>query len=261
MTPTIPQPVTSAPQQQRPSAGQQDHRGLQRLGHLGLVTLACLSLTSAAAAQMQEDLIPPARDFVSPENLILELRVGPYSPDDPTGAFDRILGGDEGPYFELEMDMVAYRLENVLYATAGGAIGYGSFSEAALVASTQARASEESSLDMIPLSLLATVRIDAMARLLGVPLIVTGKVGYTWNHWTASTGGVEDESGVSVGLRWGAQLALDLDFFEPRAARAMDEEWGINHSYAFFELFQYHPTDSSLELGGLQWIAGLGFVL
>ena len=45
-----------------------------------------------------------------------------------------------------------------------------------------------------------------------------------------------------------------------RAARNLDEEWGINHSFLFFELSWFHPTDDSLPIGDNSWAAGLGFV-
>ncbi|MEY4577076.1 MAG: hypothetical protein RL701_1779, partial [Pseudomonadota bacterium] len=56
------------------------------------------------------------------------------------------------------------------------------------------------------------------------------------------------------------QLALDLDTFEPGGARALDEEWGINHSYVFFEVQHFFPSAKSLEIGGTSWLLGLGFV-
>jgi hypothetical protein len=112
---------------------------------------------------------------------------------------------------------------------------------------------------MQPLNLLATVRFDALARKLSVPFIITGKLGYQWARWSTESGGAEDADGWSVGLLWAAQLALDLDAFEPSAARNMDEEWGINHSFLFFELNRFSPSEQSLPIGGTAWCAGLGF--
>ena len=41
----------------------------------------------------------------------------------------------------------------------------------------------------------------------------------------------------------------------------MDEEWGINHSFLFFELFGFEPSGKSLAVGDdLTWTAGLGFM-
>ena len=57
-----------------------------------------------------------------------------------------------------------------------------------------------------------------------------------------------------------AQLALDLATFEPGGARALDEEWGINHTYLFGEVFYFTPTSKSLDLGTTTWLLGLGLV-
>jgi hypothetical protein len=143
-------------------------------------------------------------------------------------------------------------------AGAGG-IGTASFSGKSLDKSGMTTA-EDTSLTYLPLSLLAVARVDVLARKLSIPFIVTGKLGYEWAHWTSQTGKSSEQTGWSVGLFWGAQLALDLDAFDRKAARTMDEEWGINHSFVFFELFGFEPSSKSLPLGNTGWTAGLGFV-
>ena len=220
-----------------------------------LCMLLCL-VSHAALAQMDEDLIPSSRDFVSPEHFALELRVGPYSPNAPgfSDFFD-----DTGPLLELEFDYFPLRIPNVVYVGVGGALGTADYKAGAL-ASDGSRASEESKFSVMPISAMAVARLDVLPRKLSVPFIFTGKLGYTFAQWSTSTGGVQDAKGWSQGLRWGAQLGLDLDTFEPAAARAMDEEWGINHSFAFFELWGFVPSGSSLEIGDTSWVAGLGFV-
>ena len=63
---------------------------------------------------------------------------------------------------------------------------------------------------------------------------------------------------MSLGLRWGAQVALELDFINPQRARVLDDEWGINHTMLFVELFG-STAESKLTLGtNLSWLAGLG---
>jgi hypothetical protein len=57
-----------------------------------------------------------------------------------------------------------------------------------------------------------------------------------------------------------AQVALDLDTFEPGGARALDEEWGINHTFIFGEVFHFAPIGKSLEIGTTSWLVGLGFI-
>jgi hypothetical protein len=227
-----------------------------------VVVLAALIATSSsapAAAQLDEDLVPPARKFDSAEHNVLELRIGPWQPDD-NASFDRIFGDDDGLLLGLELDVIAFRLDNILYLNGAGAIGWANYKGRAFDA-TGNRATEESELELIPLSLLAVARFDAFARLLGIPFIVTGKLGYTWMHWDTDTGGSETATGWSLGISYAAQLALDLDSLDRAAARVLDEEWGINHTFLFVELHGFTPNDDSHPVGDMSWTAGLGFVM
>ena len=83
--------------------------------------------------------------------------------------------------------------------------------------------------------MIATLRIDALARNTPVPLVFTGKIGYNTVFFKESVGGAESR-GRSHGLGWGAQIALELNFINPRRANALDEDWGINSSFFFFEI-------------------------
>ena len=103
---------------------------------------------------------------------------------------------------------------------------------------------------------------DSLARELSVPFVVTPKIGIDFGYWRTGTAGSEDAEGWSVGLRWAVQFALELDFLEPRAARRVDQEWGINHTVLFCELFgstMGGALGSGLPVGSdLAWVAGLG---
>lgn len=226
-----------------------------------LAVLCWAGWPSAARAQFDEDTIPEATKLSSDELFGIEFRIGPYKPEmGDNDAFRTFFGGDAGPLLALELDVIAYRIPDVLYACVGGGIGWMNFDGETRDEAGQ-RTDEETSLEIVPLNLLAVVRIDALPRMLSVPLILTGKLGYQWSSWTTESGGREDESGFSIGLLWAVQLGLDLDTFEPAAARNMDEEWGINHSFLFFELFGFEPSGDSLPIGNdLAWTAGLGFM-
>jgi hypothetical protein len=229
--------------------------------HFAVVFALCGLLAPALAhAQQDDDLIPTARNWISPERFIFETRFGPYHPDkNDLPGFRTFFADDSGPAIGLELDVIAYRLDDILYVTGGGGIGTVHFTGNTLDMATGQETSEENDFSILPLDLVATVRIDALARMLGIPFIVTGKVGYEWARWSTNSGSKQDANGWSVGLTYAAQLGLDLDTFEPRAARAMDEEWGINHSFLFFELYEFAPSKQSLPIGNLQWCAGLGF--
>jgi hypothetical protein len=60
-------------------------------------------------------------------------------------------------------------------------------------------------------------------------------------------------------------IALLLDALDPQAAKLLDTEIGINHSYAFFELLLADvdnfgsKSNPTLHLGDRTWMAGLAF--
>ena len=229
---------------------------------VGLCALVALVAPAApVAAQFAEELVPEERSFESPENFAIEFRIGPYNPEmEDNDAFETFFGEDSGPLLALELDLIAYRIPDILYLAGGGGIGWMNF-DGKTRDELGAETSEETSLEVIPLNLLGVVRIDALPRKLSVPVIFTGKLGYQWARWSTESGGADEEAGWSVGLLWAVQLGLDLDTFEPSAARNMDEEWGINHSFLFFELFGFMPSDESLDVADdVSWTAGLGFM-
>jgi hypothetical protein len=58
-------------------------------------------------------------------------------------------------------------------------------------------------------------------------------------------------------VRWAVQGAFELDFFDIQAARRMDDEWGINHTFLLFEYFESKTKgtgDRSFSFGlGMQF--------
>jgi hypothetical protein len=234
---------------------------MTRIGIGSLLLLAAGAAWSGAAhAQSDASTIPAARNVSSPERFIIELRGGPYQPDlGNNPAFDRFFAGDSGPLLGLQISYIGYRVPDIAYVTLGGGFSWVHFSGAALAVNGMGDVTEKTSLTLLPLSAIASIRLDALPRKLGLPFIVAGKVGWQWTHWDTDTGARTDATGWSMGLVYGAQLALDLDSFDHSAARSLDEEWGINHSFLFFEVYRFSPTSSSLPIGGTGWILGLGF--
>lgn len=223
------------------------------------LVLACFA-AGTASAQTDDDYAPAQRDFNSREWVALELRIGPYVPQVGNQAFERTFPDDKGLMLAFELDAIAYRLPKIAYFSVGAGLGHARYSGGAFDMAGN-RTDEETSFRLIPVTLLGVIRIDALARNLSIPLILTGKLGYRWGFWSASTGEKTDASGTSGGIAWGLQAALDLDFFDQRAARVMDEEWGINHSFIFFEVYGSRTSGDALPIGDTTWTAGLGFVL
>ena len=220
--------------------------------------VSVMFVSASAAAQGTNDIDLPPRDFSSDESIMLELRIGPYQPE--SQSFERFFADDDGLLLGLELDVIAFRLKDLLYLSGGGIVGWAKYQGVA-VDMEGVETSEETQLEIFPLSLLAVARFDAFPRKLGVPLILTGKLGYSWVNWSTETGGSDRASGWSLGFTYGAQLALDLDTFDQAAARITDEEWGINHSFLFVEMFAFQANDDSLDLSATTWTAGLGFVM
>lgn len=220
-----------------------------------------LGISALDAQPVKADLNPaPRRDFASPERFGLELRGGPYTPSSTEGILD-----DEGPLLALEFDIWAWRIPYV--GLIGGSVyaGWGNFSgKGGASEDGSPSTDEETKLVMFPLASMVVLRVDALVRQWGIPFVFTGKIGPELAFWSTSHGEVDDANDISWGLRWAAQVALELDFLERRAARALDEEWGINHTYLFFELYGSttgKSPDTALEVGdSLTWATGLGFI-
>lgn len=199
----------------------------------------------------------------TPEQFTAELRMGAYRPD-LGDAFQASFGGDLGPLLGAELDVHVWRIPYVGPIAVGASFGWAEWNGAATVVMGSAGTNVgETGLSLVNFNLLLVLRADVLARSLDFPLILTGKVGPDFGYWQTGTAGRTDADGWSVGLRWAAQVALELDFLEPRAARRLDDEWGINHSEIFFELYgstMGQWSSDMLPMGtGLAWVAGLGF--
>jgi hypothetical protein len=221
--------------------------------------LAAFAIAPPAQAQYFDDELHSMPDDVeSPEMYALELRIGPYLPD----GINRAVGGatnefsDRGPMLAVEFDVLFLDLPYVGLFGVGAGLGW---SEHGGTASTADMATNEKlSFTTIPLTAVAVLRIDVLARELGIPFTFAGKLGFDAIFWDSNKGETDEESGTVFGLRWALQAALELDFFDRAAARALDEEWGINHSFVFFEYYGAEAQGSPV-VGDRTWALGLGF--
>ncbi len=227
-----------------------------------LTTLAALGALGAspAAAQIYADQSsdlyrPPPADS---ENYALELRIGAYRPE-ADAEFDRIYGDQQGPLVGLELDVLPLRIPYVGRLGGGISFAWAEYRASACVDSTCSnRASERSSFRVFPFGFMAVLRADVLARELGVPLVFTGKLGLDLVQFRERVGSRDAGSGIALGLRWAAQVALELDFINPRAARNLAEEWGINHAFFYFEAFG-STAENGVRLGDrLAYVGGLG---
>lgn len=216
--------------------------------------------TASAEAQYSDELRARA-ERPSEERFAFELKVGTYrTSGDAIGGGNagyRYFRGDKGPLVQLELDVFAFRIPYFGSLGVGAALGWVRYKAGACLTTDctpgeSGRANNNVSLRAFPIAPMAVLRLDVLARDLGIPVVFVGKVGLDMFIYNVSGSG--GGSGTTFGVRWAAQAALELDFINPRRARALDDEWGINHTYLLFELF-----GSTAEMADpLAWTIGLG---
>lgn len=222
------------------------------------VALTAFGVSSSAHAQHYEEaMIPRQSSLGSPEFFALELRGGPYSPNSDPVAM--LYPDDSGPMLAVEFDVMFLRIPYVGRVGVGMGLGWARLTDKALDATTMMRTDEEIVLTVIDIPVMGVLRIDALSRELDIPLLLTGKLGVDFVLWDEDKGETQSGSGLGIGLRWGVNAALELDFFDRAAARSLDEEWGINHTYLFFEYWGSTAEDD-FALGDQTWSIGLGFL-
>lgn len=230
----------------------------------GLVAATLLLAPSSVLAQAAslDDWTAVDAFRPSPENFGLELRIGSYMPTNLGAGWDTMFGGDLGPLLAFEIHYFATRIPYLGLIGGGGGLGWSQYSgRAARATTTTAEQGADASFEIVPILLTFVWRFDTLARDLNVPIILTPKVGLDLVYWGTGTGTRGEADGWSIGPRFAGKVSLELDFLEPRSARQLDEEWGVNHSELFVELWYSMAgelTGRQLPLGGWGWVAGLG---
>ena len=179
---------------------------------LALLTFG-LTLMAAGAAEAQYS--DEYRDGgQSPEHVDWQLHIGPYTPYPGSNAFDEIFGSDGGPMVAMEFDFHLVRIPYVGVLQAGFRAGWAKYRARACALGTDGlpdcsnRADEREKLVLLPLTLLAALKIDVLAEELNIPLVITGKLGLDVHFWRNRRGGSTVGSGRSLGLRWGCHVRL-----------------------------------------------------
>ncbi len=201
-----------------------------------------------------------AEEGWSPEGYLLSFGVGAYRPNPGSEDFKLVYPDDNGPILLVEFDFYLYRIPfigPIGLGIAGGWSGYKgaaceSASLPACVPSTQT-----AKFSLFPLNVMAVLRIDALARETPVPFVFTGKVGFNSVFFNEDVGSGKS-SGRSHGFGWAAQFAIELNFVNERRANALDEDWGINSSFFFFELAGSDANSRAPVGDNLYFTGGLG---
>ncbi len=137
------------------------------------------------------------------------------------------------------------------------------------------RSGDETALNVMPFSLLAVYRWDWLALKHHVPLVPYLKIGLAYYVWWIENGAgatasftntknnVESGYGGTFGWVVNPGISFLLDVIDPTAARTIDAELGINHSYVFIELHYADVTGfgakDKLTLSDTTFNCGLAF--
>jgi hypothetical protein len=242
---------------------------------LCLAVVAALSLSRAAGAQV----ITAEEDYQSPQRFFLEVKFGPYAPnidDQLSGtdtAFEHIFGDGTDLMIKGELDLQLFQRFGTL--AVGGVFGWYSASaeafsdnsaDGASPSTSTTRTGSETSITLLPMALLAVYRFDWPAVKWRFPLVPFVKFGLNYTIWwiniddDTSTYDGDKARGGTFGWQFNVGGALLLDVLEPSAAKTLDVELGINHSYLFFEMVHVASVgDSRLNVGDTTWDAGIAF--
>jgi hypothetical protein len=119
------------------------------------------------------------------------------------------------------------------------------------------RSGDTTALNIVPLSMLAIYRFDYLARRWKIPFVPYFKIGIAYYIWWIENGGgflsiaqYTPPGSMNSQGGWGGTFgwvmnpggAFLLDILDPSAAKTIDAELGINHTYLFCE---FHYADVS----------------
>jgi hypothetical protein len=253
-------------------------RAARRAGLAVAVLLAAAGGTARAQtfsseAEMVEGEVRP---YHSAQRFAVELTFGPYRPD-VDGEFDgqrdpynQYFGGGHNLLTRGEVDYQFWHRYGSLAAGLGA--GYFSVSGRSPISMTAGVLSgDTSTLKVVPISLSLVYRFDYFLEMNKIPLVPFAKLGLDWAYWQITNGNGDIATdgmggtgrGGTLGWHVAAGLALVIDFLDPDAARAFDEDLGVNHTAITFEFFHSDISglgeSNRLHVGDTDWTLGLLF--
>jgi len=217
----------------------------------------------------------PARGE-SPRRNMLEVQVGPYTPEvdrsfTAATPYADSFGSDSLWSFGLYMDFQFWQEVGTLAVGAGARYGWVDGH------AVEPESSDETALNIVPLTLGVTYRFDYLQQRAGIPLVPYVHAGLEWAIWwvtngkneiantRAATSPYEGRTALSntFGFYAGGGLQLHLDFFSESMATEFDSESGVNNSYLFVDFTRHELNDfyssASIDLSDSALSFGLMF--
>ena len=212
----------------------------------------------------------------------VELRMGAYHPNvdegvgkDSTGSgpYQRIFGDSKRYMIGGEVDWQPLHIPHFASLGIGGSIGYTSATGAAIRTDNGEPSAEDATLTIWPFAALAVLRVDVIAREMGIPIVPFVKVGPAVAFWSSSNGRGTSRSrvdgtlgrGHTFGMVYSVGGMLLLNFLDRQAAKTFAVEQGVLRTYI---LIDYTITDlrglgqsNAMHLGDKTWNLGFAFEL
>lgn len=236
---------------------------------LAASAIGLLSVRHAAAQGEGGGWLRNERPPESEQRFAIELRFGPYHPnvDDEfpqARPYERAFGADKKPFFAgFEFDWQLLRIPKL--GTLGPGVGWGYTRSSGTALRLNGTPSPEMTfLAIMPMYGVGVLRVDVLARETAVPLVAYGKAGIGYGLWWSGN----DIATLGKGHSWGTHFALGamllLDSLDEHAAVELDNEWGINNTYFYFEWMMSHldgfggkSDHSVMNIGADTWMLGL----
>ena len=207
----------------------------------------------------------------SPQTVAFEVRFGPYRPhvDDDLSAtpYQDTFGNSTRWHGGFELDWQVLRIPELLSLGPGFSAAYTHSSGKAPLASGNGLSAQDTTLGIMPLNLMAVLRLDAIAEHTLIPVAPYAKLGLGYALWWSSIGERASRvngdvgRGSSYGFAWALGMVVRLDPLDPASAASADSSLGINHSGLFVEWFNSNlngfGSSSVMQVGTSTWVAGL----
>ena len=213
--------------------------------------------------------IDSSRDFY------LEFNGGKFRPavDGQPGLTGRpykdVFGRNQMWVFGLELDWEIWKAFGTV--AAGLAADYAVVYGHGVFSKDSTTAPDVTSLNTLPVRLLAVYRFDLLARRWSIPLIPFVKAGLSYTFWWVTNGGgglakfgTSDAIGGKLGYELAAGLALELNFIDPWLSRELDQEFGVNAvtlqaQFMRVSADNFGVTPGAMDLSANTWMFGVGF--